>query len=116
VLLYSPYGGTFTSIVPATPGAGLLWNTNTLASDGTLRVVSTSATSMTVQMSGNQLDLSWPADHAGWRLQRQINPIDVGLSNNWTDVGGSTVTNRVIITINQANATAFYRLVSPEIP
>jgi hypothetical protein len=33
------YTGTFTGISPATPGAGLLWNTNNLAS-GVLAVVS----------------------------------------------------------------------------
>lgn len=32
------YSGVFASIVPATPGPGLAWNTNTLASDGTLRI------------------------------------------------------------------------------
>jgi hypothetical protein len=94
----------------------LIWNTNTLASDGTLRVVSTSPTAMTLLTTGNQLDVSWPSDHTGWKLQRQINPIDVGVSNNWTDVAGSTLTNRVIITINLANDTVFYRLISPEIP
>lgn len=33
------YSGTFASIVPATPALGLLWDTNTLATDGTLRVI-----------------------------------------------------------------------------
>jgi hypothetical protein len=31
--------GTFASILPATPGAGLLWNTNNLAVNGTISVV-----------------------------------------------------------------------------
>lgn len=31
--------GAFASIVPATPGAGLAWDTSTLTTDGTLRVV-----------------------------------------------------------------------------
>lgn len=35
------YAGAFDTIVPANPGPGLGWDTNTLASDGTLRVVST---------------------------------------------------------------------------
>jgi hypothetical protein len=34
------YSGVFTTINPATPGAGLVWNTNTLAVDGTLRIAS----------------------------------------------------------------------------
>jgi autotransporter-associated beta strand protein len=32
------YTGAFTNIIPATPGAGLTWNTNTLVTDGTLRI------------------------------------------------------------------------------
>jgi hypothetical protein len=35
----SSYSGTFSSIVPATPALGLLWDTNTLATDGTIRVI-----------------------------------------------------------------------------
>ncbi len=34
------YSGVFANIIPVTPGPGLAWNTNTLASDGTLRIVS----------------------------------------------------------------------------
>jgi autotransporter-associated beta strand protein len=33
------YSGVFANILPATAGAGLAWNTNTLAADGTLRIV-----------------------------------------------------------------------------
>ncbi len=35
------YGGSFASITPATPGAGLAWNTNSLAVNGIISVVST---------------------------------------------------------------------------
>ena len=39
-LFYSTsYSGAFASLVPPTPASGLAWNTSTLASDGTLRVV-----------------------------------------------------------------------------
>jgi hypothetical protein len=34
------YTGAFTNISPATPGPNLIWNTNTLAADGTLRIIS----------------------------------------------------------------------------
>jgi autotransporter-associated beta strand protein len=33
------YTGTFATIVPGFPGAGLVWDTSTLTSDGTLRIV-----------------------------------------------------------------------------
>lgn len=32
------YSGAFTNIIPATPGAGLAWNTSSLVTNGTLRV------------------------------------------------------------------------------
>ena len=34
------YGGSFTSVTPSTPGTGLSWDTSTIGSDGTLRVIS----------------------------------------------------------------------------
>jgi autotransporter-associated beta strand protein len=37
------YAGAFASITPTTPGAGLAWNTNTLTTDGVLRVALASA-------------------------------------------------------------------------
>ena len=43
----SNYSGAFNSIVPASPGTGLLWNTNWLAVNGSLFVTSTNATLIT---------------------------------------------------------------------
>src|SRR5439155_3437535 len=111
--LSSPYAGAFTSIVPGAPGANLVWNTSTLATDGTLRITSTIASNIAVQVTGNQLTLSWPSDNIGWRLQGQTNAIGVGLNDTWFDVTGSKATNRVVVTINPANGSAFYRLVYP---
>ena len=111
----SSYSGSFT-ITPAIPGSGLGWDTSTLTSDGTLRIVATvntGPTNITLVVSGNQLDLSWPLDHTGWRLQAQTNPITVGLNSNWFDVPGSTTTNQIIMPVNPANGTVFYRLVYP---
>jgi autotransporter-associated beta strand protein len=34
----SAYAGAFAALSPASPGAGLVWNTNTLTGDGTLRI------------------------------------------------------------------------------
>ncbi len=50
------YGGAFTSITPATPGAGLAWDTSTLDNDGTLRIISVAQPSFSsVQISGTNL-------------------------------------------------------------
>jgi len=48
------YSGAFSALVPASPGPGLAWNTNTLRTDGTLRVVSTLPPAVTSRISGNQ--------------------------------------------------------------
>jgi autotransporter-associated beta strand protein len=108
--------GMFASLVPATPGPGLVWNTNTLASDGKLRVASginTARTNITLLTVGNSLDLSWPQDHTGWRLQAQTSSVSVGLLSNWFDVPGSTTTNHMTIPISPTNGSVFYRMVYP---
>jgi autotransporter-associated beta strand protein len=117
-LLYSAglRDGLFTSIIPTTPGTGLAWNTNTLAADGILRIangVSTVRTNITMISSGGSLDLTWPQDHTGWRLQAQTNPITVGLHSNWFDVPGSTTTNHMIIPISPTNGSVFFRIIYP---
>ncbi len=88
--------------------------TNKLAIDGTIAVLSgaspvnTSPTNITTVVSGNTLDLSWPADHTGWTLQTN----SVGLlSPSWFPYPGSTATNRVIITFDPTKPSVFYRLV-----
>jgi autotransporter-associated beta strand protein len=86
-----------------------------LAGTGSLRVqsIATNPTNITAVASGNQYDLSWPASHTGWRLQAQTNSLSVGLSGTWFNVAGSTTTNHVIIPINPANGSVFFRLVYP---
>jgi hypothetical protein len=103
----------FTALTPANPGAGLAWNTNTLRTDGTLRIVSTSPVTMTNIRSGNLLTFSWPADHTGWRLQRQTNSISVGIRTNWVTVPNSIATNQMSVTIDPNAGCVFYRLVYP---
>ena len=107
------YAGAFTAFDPVTPGAGLVWNTNTLATDGTLRMTSMTPCELSSQVGGNQLSLSWPSDNTGWHLQGQTNSAGVGLTANWVDVPGSKTTNLVIMTINPTNGSVFYRLISP---
>jgi len=113
------YHGAFTAITPASPGPGLAWNTNTLATDGTLRVVSISPTTISLgpltpcEPSSQCFTLSWPADHIGWRLQTQTNPVSVGLSTNWLDVPNSTSTNQMTFTLDLAAGCVFFRLVYP---
>jgi hypothetical protein len=103
------------AVVPASYTVTAIYNgdstymgsTNTLVVGGG---VNTTPTNIVTSVSGNQLTLTWPADHTGWTLQVQTNSINTGLSDNWHDVPGSTAINQVIITIDPANPTVFYRL------
>jgi len=62
---------------------------------------------LTITLSGNTLDISWPI--AGGRLQKQTN----GLGAGWVDVPNSTGTNHVVVPIDPANSDVFYRLAVP---
>lgn len=73
--------------------------------------VNTTPTNFVASMSGRQLTLQWPADHTGWTLKS--NSISLANPNNWFAVPGSTTTNKVIITINPAQANVFYRMTYP---
>ena len=113
--LFSGAGATsasnFSSIV-GSPGSGLSFT----FTNGTLKVVATvntNPTNITSVVNGGMLELSWPADHVGWRLQAQTNTTSVGLSTNWVDVAGSTTVSSVTNTINPAIGSVFYRMVYP---
>ena len=111
------YTGIFDSISPATPGAGLTWDTNALATAGTLTVigpgVNTSPTNIVTSVSGSSLTLSWPPDHLGWHLQAQTNSLHTGLGTNWVTVQGSDITNSFNFILDPGNGSVFFRLVYP---
>ncbi len=77
------------------------------------QVVATNPTNITVQVAGNNLTLSWPGDHTGWRLQVQTNSLVQGLGTNWFDVAGANATNQMSIPINSTDGSVFYRLSYP---
>jgi autotransporter-associated beta strand protein len=72
---------------------------------------------LTNSVSGNNLVLSWPADHLGYRLLVQTNNLNKGVSgniNDWGTVAGSqsiTATNIAIIKSGVTNQ--YYKLVYP---
>jgi hypothetical protein len=103
------------------------WNGNTLAlvvtnAYGTnislvsLTVVDLNPTNFTFSVSNGLLTLSWPADHLGWTLQAQTNAPSLGLSTNWLDVAGSSLTNEVVIPIGTTNGSVFFRLRHARLP
>jgi hypothetical protein len=113
--LFSGAGtGSFAATNLPALGSGLGWNWN--QANGTLSVVSAVAmnpTNITFTAGGGNLNLSWPADHTGWRLQVQTNAPGVGLNTNWATYPGSTNVNSISIPIDPANGSEFFRLIYP---
>lgn len=72
--------------------------------------INPSPTNIVATVTNNNLYLTWPTDHTGWQLQAQTNSVSVGISTNWVNVSGSTLTNQVVVPINLTNGAVFYRL------
>jgi polygalacturonase len=73
--------------------------------------VSLAPVSVNFQMAGNQLGLSWPADHIGWHLLVQTN--SSGIGTNWQVILGSELTNQFFLPIDSAQGSVFLRLSYP---
>jgi hypothetical protein len=87
-------------------------STNSLPASAT-PLPSNLATSLLMQVAANQIQLSWPQDHLGWRLQIQTNDLNAGLGTNWITVPDTTNVISTNILINPANGSVFLRLVYP---
>jgi pectin methylesterase-like acyl-CoA thioesterase len=68
---------------------------------------------ITPTFTNGALNLSWPADRIGFRLEAQTNSLTTGLGTNWFTVGGSNSSNQFTIPINTTAGSIFYRLVYP---
>jgi autotransporter-associated beta strand protein len=116
------YSGAFANIVPATPGTGLAWDTNTLATDGTLRVVvstppQTPKFTSIAFIGGNQIVFNGTNGNASAQFTiltstNVANPLSTWVpvsTNNFNGTGSFTVTN----TINPAAGSRFYTIRVP---
>lgn len=63
-----------------------------------------------LRRAGNQIQLSWSADHTGWRLEAQTNSLTTGLGTNWVTVTGSSATNQMFLPISPSSPSVFFRL------
>jgi pectin methylesterase-like acyl-CoA thioesterase len=68
---------------------------------------------LTPTFSNGALNLSWPANQTGFRLEAQTNSLAVGLNNNWFTIVGSSATNQMSLPINPAHGNVFLRLTYP---
>ncbi|MDR3459783.1 MAG: autotransporter-associated beta strand repeat-containing protein [Verrucomicrobiae bacterium] len=75
--------------------------------------VNTNPTNLISVVTGGTLQLSWPTDHTGWRLQAQTNSLSTGLGTNWVDVPNTSTVNSYTNVINAATGSVFYRMVYP---
>ncbi|MEI7808325.1 MAG: hypothetical protein WCJ07_07545, partial [Verrucomicrobiota bacterium] len=63
-------------------------------------------------ISGSSLNLTWPTNYSGLRLQSQTNFLGSGLGTNWTDVSG-VITNGWTAPMNTSSGSVFFRLFWP---
>jgi autotransporter-associated beta strand protein len=102
------YGGHFASVSMPPLVPGLYWDSSQLAVNGTVRVAT--APALSVSFSGSWLSLLWPTGYTGWLLEGQTNPVSLGLSTNWTLVPGLT-SNGLSVPIAVSNGSVFFRLI-----
>jgi 4-phytase/acid phosphatase len=97
---------TFTNLMNAAIGMEYVQSTNEIQPIVQDPYTTDNPTNITASVSGNTLAIAWPADHIGWILQAQTNGLSTG---QWFDVPGSDAVNAVVIPINPANTSVFYR-------
>ncbi len=81
------------------------------STEATAHPVSTVSSPVNFALTAGQMQLSWPMDHLGWRLEMQTNSLSSG--TGWVTVPNSTATNQISVPINPANGNVFLRLVYP---
>ena len=102
-------GTNYYYVVSATNAAG----ESASSSQVSALPISSAPVMLNFSMGNGQLQIGWPADHLGWLLQSQTNPISAGLGTNWIIVSGSGGENQYTNPINPANGSVFFRLVHP---
>lgn len=99
------HSGSFTNIAGAPAGFGYTFTNGVLT---VITTVATNPTNITMSVSGNSLNLSWPGDHLGWTLQ--TNASSLADTNAWFPYPGSTTTTNVSIPLDATKTNVFFRL------
>lgn len=102
-------GTVYYYVVAATNSAGESANSAQIS----VQPVSTVPLTFNYGLSANQLHLSWPVTHRGWRLEAQTNALAAGLGTNWVTVTGSTATNQMFLPVSVSSPSVFFRLGYP---
>ncbi len=85
----------------------------TIVSSGARLTIPAEPVRIVPTLSDGTVNLSWPDDQTGYRLQVQTNPRGSGLTTNWQWITNSSVTNGMTFPVNPSNGSVFYRLVYP---
>jgi autotransporter-associated beta strand protein len=106
------YSGAFSNITPAIPALNFAWNTNTLTTDGTLRIVSAPTLQpqiSTLLVSGSNFIMSGTNGVPGWiyyvlastNLELPLASWTRILTNQFTPTGAFALTNAISSSISQ---------------
>lgn len=82
---------------------------STNSSEAGAETVSTNVPELGVVLEGKQMRFSWPADHIGWHLEAQTNSLEKG----WFVISVSGSTNYIVLPVDTANSSVFFRLIYP---
>jgi hypothetical protein len=108
--------GSFASLSPAAPGTGLVWNTNTLAGDGTLRIAAAASPAINnVARSGDSFLLSATGGPPGppYRVLTSTNMV-LSLTNwtlVWTDTFDSFGSGQFTSPFSLSTPQQFFNIV-----
>lgn len=75
--------------------------------------VNTNTFTLGTVVTPTSIQLSWPPDRLGWKLQTQTNALSTGLGTNWVVWPGSATVTNLTIPINPANPSVFIRMTYP---
>src|ERR1022692_3623069 len=77
------------------------------------RPVSLAPAPVSIGFANDQIQLAWPPDHTGWRLEAQTSAPGLGLGTNWITLTDSASTNQFFIPMDATSGSVFFRLVYP---
>ena len=102
-------GTAYFYIVTATNGFG----ESAVSPEVVAQPVSLLLPQLGIAYSTGRMQLHWPSDHRGWRLESQTNFSGAGLGMNWVTVANSTTTNEFFTSLSATNGCVFFRLAYP---
>jgi autotransporter-associated beta strand protein len=68
-------------------------------------------TNILFSITGNTLNLHWPADYLGWYMQS--NSVALANTNYWFDVPNSQTVTNLVITLDASKTNVFFRMRKP---